>query len=352
MDRQMETRPPALAEAVVRALVPPASREHVLGDLHERFTSTRQYLLDALAALPFIVGSRIRRTTHPIGFLFTVAFLWFAVFGGPSQKSSLNALIPSVVGTLAFVFRDAYRTLKPRWLREAAFDVATFALAVALSQALVALTNPALLLSTPTLLLGLPIGSVVLFLLRVQNPGGISPVRMPNELSIDQLRASVRAYEASLRRALYAEIAAAFLVIVAFTMFTLLMPTWPQKIGCALAALGGAFVAWFIERRARVIPIPDHLDFAHLVAAYRSDVARRAQMLRSSLWWYILPLMIGPALLFVAPLIVSGNLSLRALASFLGMVVFCAVIRILHHVVARKSDELAGQIAALKEKPC
>src|SRR6185295_4003246 len=97
MDRQMETRPTALAEAVVRALVPPASREHVLGDLQERCTSTRQYLLDALAALPFIVGSRIRRTTHPIGFVFIVAFLWFAVFYGPWQKSWLTAFIPSVV---------------------------------------------------------------------------------------------------------------------------------------------------------------------------------------------------------------------------------------------------------------
>jgi len=44
----METRPHALAEAAVRALVPPASREHVLGDLQERFTSTRQYVFDAL----------------------------------------------------------------------------------------------------------------------------------------------------------------------------------------------------------------------------------------------------------------------------------------------------------------
>jgi hypothetical protein len=352
MDRQMETRPPALAEAVVRALVPPASREHVLGDLHERFTSTRQYLLDALAALPFVIGSRIRRTTHPVGFVFTVAFLWFAVFYGPSQKSWLTALIPSVCGALAFVFRDAYRTIKPRCVREAAFDAGAFALAVALSQGLVALIAPDLVLSVPALTVGIPLGSFVLFLVRVQMPGGVAPARMPREMSMNDLRTCVRAYEASVRRGLYAEFAAAFLVMAGFTAFTVVVPTWPQKIGCALAALGAAFVAWFMERRARLVPIPDDLDFTRLAAAYRSDVERRAQLLRGSLWWYILPILAGPLVLTFAPMIVRGTLSLGAVAGFLGMVVFCAIIRGLHRLVVRKSEELADQIAALKEKPC
>jgi hypothetical protein len=352
MDRQMETRPTALAETVVRALVPPASREHVLGDLQERFTSTRQYVLDALAALPFIVGSRIRRTTHPIGFLFTVAFLWFAIFYGPSQKSWLTASIPSVAGALAFVFRDAYRTLQPRYVREAAFDAATFALAVALSQALVALLAPGLILSMPALTVGLPLGSVVLFLVRVQMPGGVVPARIPREMSVDELRARVRAYEASVRRGVYAELVAAFMVMAGFTAFALMVPTWPQKIGCALAALGGAFVAWFMERRARVVPIPSHLDFAHLAAAYRSDIERRARLLRGSLWWYILPILLGPAALAFGPMIARRTFSPGAAAAFAGMVGFCAVIRALHRLVARKSDELARQIAALKEKPC
>ena len=352
MDRQMETRPPALAEAVVRALVPPSSREHVLGDLHERFTSTRQYLLDALAALPFVVGSRIRRTTHPIGFVFTVVFLWFAVFYGPSQKSWLTASIPSVAGALAFVFRDAYRTIKPRYVREAAFDAAAFALAAALSQGLVALIAPDLILSVPALTVGLPLGSLVLFLLRVQMPGGVAPARLPGEMSLDELRTKVRAYEASLRRGLYAELGAAFLVMAGFTAFALIVPTWPQKIGCALAALGAAFVAWFMERRAGIVPIPDDLDFSRLSAAYRSDIERRARLLRRSLWWYILPIILGPAVLAFAPALAGGALSLGAVATFLGMVVFCAVIRALHRLVARKSDELAAQIAALKEKPC
>lgn len=41
MDRRptLETRPPVLIDAVVRALIPPACREHVVGDLWERYRS-------------------------------------------------------------------------------------------------------------------------------------------------------------------------------------------------------------------------------------------------------------------------------------------------------------------------
>ena len=57
----METRPPKLIEAIVAKLLPPACRENVLGDLHERYTSTAHYILDALRAVPFVVTSQSRR---------------------------------------------------------------------------------------------------------------------------------------------------------------------------------------------------------------------------------------------------------------------------------------------------
>ena len=65
MDRKVETCPPKVIERVVQLLMPPASREHVLGDLSERYVSPRQYLVDALRTLPFVVVSRVRRTSNP-----------------------------------------------------------------------------------------------------------------------------------------------------------------------------------------------------------------------------------------------------------------------------------------------
>ena len=60
----MEARPPALIDALVRRLVPPACREHVVGDLWERYTSPRHYALDAVRTIPAVVASQIRRTAR------------------------------------------------------------------------------------------------------------------------------------------------------------------------------------------------------------------------------------------------------------------------------------------------
>jgi hypothetical protein len=50
-------------ESIFRLLLPVASREHVLGDLHQRYRSRRQYIVDAVSVLGPIVFSNIRRTT-------------------------------------------------------------------------------------------------------------------------------------------------------------------------------------------------------------------------------------------------------------------------------------------------
>jgi hypothetical protein len=54
---------PRQIESVVRFLLPPACREHVLGDLHERYESPGQYVAEALSVLGPVIVSRIRRTT-------------------------------------------------------------------------------------------------------------------------------------------------------------------------------------------------------------------------------------------------------------------------------------------------
>ena len=48
----MKPGPPKTFEALVAVLVPPACREEVLGDLHERYGSPRQYGLDAASTVP------------------------------------------------------------------------------------------------------------------------------------------------------------------------------------------------------------------------------------------------------------------------------------------------------------
>jgi hypothetical protein len=58
----MPSGPSKTTVAVVAFLIPPACREEVLGDLHERFQSPSQYVADALFTITLIILSRIRRT--------------------------------------------------------------------------------------------------------------------------------------------------------------------------------------------------------------------------------------------------------------------------------------------------
>jgi hypothetical protein len=55
--------PPKTLERIVGWLLPPASREEVLGDLWEQYSGPGQYIFNALCVVPCVIVSRICRTT-------------------------------------------------------------------------------------------------------------------------------------------------------------------------------------------------------------------------------------------------------------------------------------------------
>lgn len=115
----MPSAPPKVAETVVGFLIPPACREDVLGDLHERYICPRQYVVDALLTTPLVIASRIRRTTDPQVFLME-AFLTYASFlaaawyrGGRllnDQWGLLRLALPPAIALVALMLEDAYAT--------------------------------------------------------------------------------------------------------------------------------------------------------------------------------------------------------------------------------------------------
>jgi len=113
----MRSGPSKAAEALVAVLVPPACREEVLGDLHERYRSSSQYALEALCTMPLVILSRIRRTADPQvvlmqAFALSVSFLgaaWFqdrALLG--EQWGLLRLAIPPATAVLGLILEDAY----------------------------------------------------------------------------------------------------------------------------------------------------------------------------------------------------------------------------------------------------
>jgi hypothetical protein len=61
----MHSGPARAIETIVAWLVPPACREEIVGDLHERYRSPLQYVWEVVRAVPLVIASRIRRTADP-----------------------------------------------------------------------------------------------------------------------------------------------------------------------------------------------------------------------------------------------------------------------------------------------
>jgi hypothetical protein len=113
----MRSGPSKTAEAVVAVFVPPACREEVLGDLHERYRSPGQYGLDAIRTVPLVILSRIRRTADPQvllmqAFALYVSFLAAAWLNGRALLSAqwglLRLAIPACMAMVGLILEDAY----------------------------------------------------------------------------------------------------------------------------------------------------------------------------------------------------------------------------------------------------
>lgn len=113
----MHPSPPALMEKIVSLFIPAASREEVLGDLHERYASSGQYVLEALQVIPMVVLSRIRRTADPQVLLMEAAILYLSYVGAAWLQDStslseefglMKPAIPPVMILFGQMVEEAY----------------------------------------------------------------------------------------------------------------------------------------------------------------------------------------------------------------------------------------------------
>lgn len=105
--------PPERLEWLVQALIPPAAREAVAGDLRELYRSPPQYIAMAARTIPFVLVSHIRRNVNlPVlviqGF-FIACCLMAASIVSASPTGWTVAVILSVVVLGVMLLADAYR---------------------------------------------------------------------------------------------------------------------------------------------------------------------------------------------------------------------------------------------------
>jgi hypothetical protein len=331
----MESKPPVeagpsvLIESVVRLLLPPPAREHVLGDLAERYRSPAQYAFEALRTVPFVVASQIRRTSY-IAMWPLVVLMLSTGFRAGQDAFWIQALIPAIATLIGFMLRDAYRVRDPQhpW-RQGIVDVsvaATFALA---SQVVVAVARPDWLLA-PAGAGGGAAVLVLLYLLRIQNPGR-PPRHMPvpdvGTMTIDQLREEAAGYAKVLRRGAWIEIAVASVLVPLFVTFAVMARPSAARIGAGMTVAGCLFVMWRMWRSlAATTPIARDADFATTAAIYRAQLQRHQHALRTIWLWYLLPLMIGPFLILSATALGTARRDAAAIGTAITFVVICLTI--------------------------
>jgi hypothetical protein len=291
----MEARPPELIDALVRRLVPPDCREHIIGDLWERYTSPRQYLLDAVRTIPAVLASQIRRTARLS--LLTIQGVVLAVCYSPGPRATWwHVAAPTLAGVVVSMLRDAYRNRQDGALRRAAIDSTAAVATTLLVQASIGVWQPGVL-GLRAVLTGTAFSLLTLTLLRLQWSGvGVRPTVVSPRMSREALFREIRHYERVTRRSSRIEmvgglLAAAFLGVVAW-----LVPDPIMRLGCVSGMLGACYVAWSITSATRN-RVPDDLDFSRSLAQYREELEHHRQVL-TSLWrWYLLPLAAGPAVI-------------------------------------------------------
>ena len=121
VDELMNATPPKFLVFLVRLLLPRICREHVLGDLYERYRSPFGYAADAVGAVPAAIVGQIRRAT-PLPFLLLEGLLVYASFfaaalslrevdGSPDLSRVFRITVIVMAGLL---WRDAYKAQPTR----------------------------------------------------------------------------------------------------------------------------------------------------------------------------------------------------------------------------------------------
>jgi hypothetical protein len=306
----MEARPPALIDRAVRALIPPAAREAVIGDLWERYRSPLQYASEALKVMPFVVASQIRRTFNlPMlgiqAFTFFVCFGGFAVNGPPLDVPRwLRAAIPTAAAVMALLLRDAYRDSEQHPARRAALDVTTAVAFVIASQAVLfglsmngIVSLDFLLTLPPQRVLMSIFGLSMVFCLRMW-----VDQRLPREsrdLSAEDLSREYERFQRSVHWRRLREITGALggLVAAAGLFWRTTEPV--PRIGWALSTALALAIMWYLAARTSVEPIPAERTYASLLALYRRELERQRKVLLSVAWLWsltIIPPVVAEAL--------------------------------------------------------
>jgi hypothetical protein len=134
------TYPSQNTEGLIASFLPPACREEVLGDLCESCRSRVEYSMTALAVIPRVIFSQIRRNTNSWVFLLTACALAYSFVAGSSGLSPdlthplLRLAIPVVPALLSLLICNGFAPVEERRQHAITFDIVIAMAASAITQ--------------------------------------------------------------------------------------------------------------------------------------------------------------------------------------------------------------------------
>jgi hypothetical protein len=314
----MPYSPPHWLESLAAALVPPASAEHVLGDLAECSRSDREYRRNLASILPRVIWSQIRRRATIGGIVFhgVLTALALLVFQGvPTAKYAFYAepwapLRLAAVGmiwvlgcALAAAYGPAGRPFT--WNRRVFIAAA------------VAAVGAAALLDVPVLRVVLALSAVYATILVLSMPW-LQPTAPP-PLSPDTLAAHARQFQRVIwwrnaRESFACVLVLGFNVRGLWTAGTAL-----DRAANLLIIAAVAFIMGFLHLRAQSRAVPAAADAKTIWQFHRHEIARQRDILQAIVWWYLMPFVPG----FIVMTI--GRWQERAVPTLIGTAIVLAL---------------------------
>lgn len=176
----MTTYPPQFAEDLIAWFLPPSCREEVLGDLFESCRNPLEFGVSALAVIPRVIFSQIRRNTDSLVFLLTACALAYSFLAGSARMTPglthpiLRLGIPCVAALLSLLLCNGFAPDEERRLHAVTFDIVVAMAAAAITQLiLLAILERGLMLPGWWPSEGTALSWIAIILLRALFPPGV-----------------------------------------------------------------------------------------------------------------------------------------------------------------------------------
>lgn len=163
-------------------------------------------------------------------------------------------------------------------------------------------------------------------------------------MALDEIRERVGKLETRVARRNVREYAAALLVIGVVAVVSWRESNVVVVIGGLLMALGTLFIVYHLHRWGSVRTVPADLALKDCLAFHRAELLRQRDLLHNVWWWYLLPMIPGPALITIGRAVERPDRRFALMVYALVVVVGFAVAGGLNQRGARKIQQLIDEL--------